>query len=160
MTPLIVGLHNPLSTHPDDALVPWPKGCTGDRLLGFMQQIDPAYDADQYLHDFERMNLWRGRRLPQGRGATAAYRTEGEAIYEYVLDHHTHVVILGVRVWDSMLGRTAPSFFDKQVKDDTVFWYMPHPSGRNLLYRSALNQRRAGEMLFRVLTITKRETGQ
>lgn len=152
MRPLIVGLHNPLSPHPADALVPYPSGCAGWRLWMMMRDVVPRFSRDTYLHGFDRRNLWRGRELPSGKGSTAAYRSEGDLVLS-ACHGRTDVVLLGARVWDSVAMCLAPSWFEcKEVLPGIRFWRIPHPSGRNFIYQSMANRRRAGLLLVDLLS--------
>lgn len=149
MKPLVVGLNNPLSRHPDDALVPYPPGCAGWRLWQLMREVRPSTTMEEYANAFDRRNLWRGKRLPEGRGSAAAYRAEGQIVRD-ACDRREDVVLLGVRVWDAVTDLAPPSWFGHKDVGSVRYWFLPHPSGRNVLYNSAKFRRRAGELLVRL----------
>lgn len=150
MKPLIVGLNNPLSFYEDEALVTYPPGCTGERILRFMQAEDPAYTEADYYADFDRTNLWRGTRLPSGPGTAAAYRACGEAVLEKCRGRED-VVLLGTRVWSAVTNRTPPDWFRAVSLADIRFWFLPHPSARNLIYNQPSARERAGWALLHVV---------
>jgi len=149
--PLLVGLHNPYSGHPDDALVPFPPGSSGERLLRLIQDVDPRFSEDDYYRAFDRTNLWRGRLLPHGYGTRAAYLAEGERVLGLAMGRDD-CVLLGSRVWDSvMAGRRRPAPLEQiTLNGMTRFWLVPHPSERNLVFTNAELRRRAGELLLKM----------
>ncbi len=151
MKPLIVGLHNPLSQHPSDALVPYPSGCTAWRLWMMMRDVEPRFSRDTYMHGFDRRNLWRGKELPTGQGSTAAYQSEGDLVLTGC-HGRTDVILLGARVWDSVASRLGPEWFEyKEVLPGVRFWRIPHPSKRNWIYNSISCRRKVGRILVDLL---------
>jgi uracil-DNA glycosylase len=150
MSALLVGLNNPLSDRPSDALVPWPAGCTGARLLDLIVEAAPDFTADDYLAAFERRNLWPGQSMPAGYGAAAALRAEGRSILKSILHgpKARTVVLLGTRVWLNVLETTVtPQWFSSQNHYGRSFVYLPHPSGRNLLLHNPGIRRRTSRTL-------------
>lgn len=147
MKPLLIGLNNPLSPRPRDALVPWPRGCAGARLVEYVQLVAPDFTADEYLDVFERRNLWQGRELPSGRGATNLLLREGRQLFAECVAQPRTVVLFGAKVWYCVLNRTPPSRFECQAVRDSTFWYVPHPSGLNRAYNDHNNRSRAGAVL-------------
>lgn len=146
--PLLVGLHNPLSGHPDDALVPYPPGCTGARIVEMIAAVAPGFDAEQYIEAFDRTNLWRGRLLPRGHGTTAAYRAEGERVLCEAMGRE-NVVLFGSRVWWSVLDRRPPERYDSLLLNGmTRFHYLPHPDDV-----SRIDRDRAARILLEVAGI-------
>lgn len=154
--PLLVGLHNPLSPDPRDALAPFPRGCAGERLASMILQADATgtFGTVEYEEAFDRMNLWRARALPSGLGAGAAFSAAGEAVVAECAGRRD-VVLLGTRVWSAVMANVphpmgrpgAPSFFEHREVRGTRFWRFPHPSGRNLIYNRPAQRQRAGEIL-------------
>jgi hypothetical protein len=131
-------------------LFPHPSNSTGARLLKYAN-VDPA----DWLGKLVRMNLcdgtWSTRRAVAGRARALAYLFDESNYYDGA---PLRVLLLGERVaraW-SCFGRfgyvactyhfatkVAPS---KPTVDLHVAW-IPHPSGKNLLYNSRRNQLRA-----------------
>jgi len=152
MKPLIVGLHNPLSNHPRDALLPFPPGSTGWRLLMMIREVEPETSRLLLIDGVDRRNLWRGNALPSGKGSAAAYRAEGRLIFEGCFGR-SDVLLLGARVWDSVTDRLAPGWFEsKEVIPGTRFWNIPHPSARNVIYNNRATRQKLGRLLLEVLT--------
>jgi hypothetical protein len=145
--PLLIGLNNPLSPRPRDALVPWPRGCAGARLVEYTQLAAPDFTTDEYLDAFERRNLWPGRELPRGRGATNLLLREGRSLLAECVSAPRTVVLLGAKVWYCVLSRTPPQSFDYQHVHGSTFWYVPHPSGLNRAYNDHANRARTGAVL-------------
>lgn len=153
MTALIVGLNNPISDSPSDALVPWPAGCTGDRLFSMMADVRPSFSVDDYMRVFERRNLWPGRALPAGRGATLQYRAEGRKLLRSIEQGPAPraIVLLGTLAWTHVLDkRMTPAWFSAARRGARTFWYMPHPSGRNPMLTDQRVRQRMGALLLEV----------
>jgi uracil-DNA glycosylase len=151
MKPYIIGLNNPLSARPRDALVPWPGRCAGWRLVQMVHAVDPAFDETEYLDSFVLRNLWPGRVLPHGKGAEVLYRrAAAELRREIEAEQPRAVILLGARV-AAMLGTVKQwPVFTSYAADGRAYWYLAHPSGRCFLYNDPENRRRAGEILLAV----------
>lgn len=150
MKPIIVGLNNPHSEKPKDALVPWPAGCTGDQIVRMAALADRYFDSDEYLESFVRLNLWGGRELPTGRGSTDLLRRDGQQIVRDYLKERRDAILLGSKVWHCVTNLTPPSFFESRQLGDATCWYLPHPSGINRIYNDESNRRKAGEIIVQV----------
>lgn len=151
MKPLLVGLNNPHSPLPSMALVPYPPGCTGARLLDMIRLADPAFDDDLYLTAFDRTNVWKGRELPTGRGSMNLLLREGRRIHRCIVTHHRTAVILGAKAWAAVMNRTPPQWFECADVLGARIHYLPHPSGLNLIYNDDSAQRRAGALLLSLI---------
>ncbi len=148
--PLLVGLHNPMPEHKDDALYPAPSGTPGASILAMIQMIDPDFTAENYLDAFDRCYLWKPRLLPHGRGAQAAFAAAGDDV-RHESAHRKDVVLFGNRVWWSIIDRKEPEYFaSKSPYGPRKFWRMPHPSGRCPTFHAERNRRKAGELLLRL----------
>lgn len=132
LTPVILGMNNPISSDPRHALYPHPPGCTGHRLWRFS-----GLDQDVYLTAFERRNVLDGRAwsMPEARKVQPRLREEFQG---------RTVVILGQPVNSIIRGGTphelAPAF--SWTPDGHGGWHakVPHPSGLNHFYNDPLNQ--------------------
>lgn len=152
MKPLIIGLNNPLSARPADALLPWPTKATGFRLLELIRLIDPEFSMDDYLDAFERTNVWPGRELPSGRGRANQLRSQGRKLLEYCTLEPRSVALLGAQVWASVLDRDPPRWFECQLIRGSTFYFLPHPSGANRLFNEAHRRAAAGRILLALAT--------
>lgn len=152
MRPVLLGMNNPTSEHPDHALYPHPPGCTGHRLLA-MSGLERA----EYLRVFDRRNVISGRAwsMPEARRLQPGLRAE--------LAGRT-VVLLGAPVNSIMRGGTphelAPPFV--WTSDGHGGWMtkVPHPPGLNQQYNNPI-YRVALELMMRELvewTDTERTT--
>lgn len=85
--PYLVGEANPYSSSPADALLPWPRGASGDRMREIL-----GMDDRTYLATFVRVDLC-GRRwsMREARAAAERLRAEGPAVF----------VLLGRKVGDA-----------------------------------------------------------
>lgn len=146
---LIVGLNNPLSSSPEDALVPWPDGCTGARLYDLIRESAPKVTEDHYLAAFDRMNLWPGPEIPKGVGRAKMLRAQGRKVLNEIFARgYRTVVLLGPLVWTNVLETTeTPEWFTSRSHYGRQFYYVPHPSGRNLLYNNPMVRKRASSLL-------------
>ncbi|HEY8924730.1 MAG TPA: hypothetical protein VIU64_10140 [Polyangia bacterium] len=127
-------------------LFPAPNNSAGGRLLKYAD-IGPA----DWLGKLVRMNLcdgpWSARRAAAGRARALMYLVSTENYYN---GEPLRVLLLGARVARAW-GCVAPAarhagFGHTEMRDGAlvlrVAW-IPHPSGRNLLYNDRDNQLRA-----------------
>ena len=119
MRPVLLGMNNPNSEYPEFSLYPDPPGCAGWNLWKHS-----GLSREEYLEQFERMNMLNGRQwIPShAREAAEELRT--------TLASRT-VVLLGEDVARLMwVGDTTPHY--KWVCKPEGGWWakIPHPSGR------------------------------
>lgn len=151
MKPWIIGLNNPLSSRPRDALVPWPGRCTGKRLVEMAREVDPSFDETEYLDSFVLRNLWPGRVLPAGKGSEKLYRVAAaELKREIELAQPRALILLGSRV-AAMIGSVKQwQAFTSFGHEGRTYWYVAHPSGRCFTYNDPANRKRCGEIVLSV----------
>lgn len=128
---LFVGEDNPLSVDPQDALYPYPPRCAGERLCNHILELPVA----NYLACW-RTNLCTGRW-----NATAA-RDRANNLLVPLAEWRT-VILLGKKVAQAF-GFGGEPFETRNYMNPTTgsehIWeviYLPHPSGRNLVWNSA-----------------------
>lgn len=128
--PLLLGLDNPYSTDPRNALLPRPSHSAGGRLFRLASMPWSEYNAT-----FERRNICD--------------------VTQEELTGRT-VVVLGREAW-RRLGLSGTEFFDRTrgAQPDTLFILIPHPSGRNLWYNSSKNRYRVRRLLRRLARCTQ-----
>lgn len=166
---IIVGEDNPQSSRPADALVPWPDGCAGHRLMGIL-----GLPEDMYL-EIQRTNLccprWDGRAAVER--ALALLRgdvAEGDVVYpeegEYLIlalgakvadrfaaAHHRYVEPKGRGRNRAKTKPLAPFDVRRNTEDaqelppGCVLACIPHPSGRNQFWNSQTNHMRARQYM-------------
>ncbi len=117
--PILVGESNPYGADPDFALYPAPAGCSGHRLCHLILGMT----EDTYLDAFERVNLCEG---------PWSMRVARKRVEE-ILATPARFVLCGRRVADAF--RVGFSPFSLEVTRRGVFCVLPHPSGRNFLWR-------------------------
>lgn len=144
MRPLIVGMNNPISSRPEYALYPWPRGCAGNRLFEMLRDVLPSATMHEYVKRFERVNLVSGRwHRATARSAARALRPSLTA---------RSVVLLGREVAEAF--EISPSYpSGTPAPDGAIFYLMPHPSGRNRQYNDPEVRHAAGCVLARLYTL-------
>lgn len=143
--PILVGMNNKLSSDPRLALWPYPPGCAGYRLWKMLHAVRPLNPAE-YTRAFHRINLVWG---PWDR-STAELRAC--IMREAFNDQPTrrHVVLLGREV--AQCFHIVPDRIAKPIyESDATYYFLPHPSGRNLFYNTPENRELAGRLLDRLL---------
>ena len=122
-------------------LFPYPPNSAGGRLLKYAD-VDPA----DWLGKLVRMNLcdgtWSARRAVAGRARALAFLLD-RANYHH--DEPLRVLLLGARVARAWSCRGSFGYAEQYGWKGVglrVAW-IPHPSGRNLLYNDRRNQLRA-----------------
>lgn len=141
---LLVGEDNPQSADPAHALWPWPRGCAGNRLMGILGLTDDQYRA-----------LWRTNLCNPTWSAKAA-RKRAEHLLEHDPDDSPNwgrIVMLGAKVagvFGKIFGVKFEPFGSRRLGCagyTHTMVYLPHPSGRNLLWNDRDNHRRAREVM-------------
>lgn len=122
-------------------LFPHPSNSAGGRLLKYTG-VDPA----DWLGKLVRMNMcdgtWSTRRAVAGRARALAYLLDEDNYHDGL---PLRVLLLGVRVAGAWGLAGAFGYVEMILERDRslhVAW-IPHPSGKNLLYNSRRNQLRA-----------------
>lgn len=141
--PLLVGMNNPISLLPEHALYPAPDGCAGARLWRLLESETGAGMRD-YLRAFERVNLVTG---PWDAGVA---RCAADDLQDSGRLRGRRVVLLGREVARAFafgsLKYPVP-WLNPLVGEGTIFYPLPHPSGRNTWYNSEDNRRAAAQLL-------------
>jgi hypothetical protein len=133
-------MNNPISLDPQYALYPLPAGCAGHRLYEMLREVLPSATMSGYARRFERINL------VSGPWDARAAKIRAEELRPTLVDRH--VVLLGLQVAKAFEIDTRCSISNED--DDAIFYLLPHPSGRNLLYNDPGRRRAAGELLARL----------
>ena len=157
MRPLLVGLDNPHSVNPRDALLPTPGigNGTGDRIVELIRESEPRnlseYSIENYERDFDRVNLYPIQNAVNGKGATKADRMMAQWCAMYAVQGgYQNVVLFGNRVWGAfadIVQGTDEKTLVRLGNRDLMFWVVPHPSGRNKFYNAADNRKSVGKCL-------------
>ncbi len=157
MRTLLVGLDNPHSINPRDALLPAPGigNGTGGRIVEMIREGAPRaladYSLEDYERDFDRVNLYPVQNAINGKGATKADRMMAQWCLMYAMrGGYENVVLFGNRVKAAFADVTPewPNDSDYCRVGDTIsFWYVPHPSGRNRFYNEPANRKAIGKRL-------------
>jgi len=142
MKPLLVGLDNPHGTSHLQALLPVPKGCTGDRLRKMIAEYRKPFTVSDYMKSFDRINLYPHFRAASGKGAFKFDRAMAQWLLVYVIDRgYDDVFLLGNRVQAAMSHHVGLTCEDLETTEYTRpdgstmrFHCFPHPSGRNTKY--------------------------
>ncbi len=150
---LLVGLDNPRSDDPSNALFPLPKESSGGRLVSLIQERESWYTARHYLRDYFRTNLYPTRRAPEGKGTIKADRDAFAFLRHYVevLDAED-IVLFGSRTvaaFNSLYDEDLDWCGSRVINEGRIrrFWALPHPSGRNRWYNDSDNREAASKLL-------------
>lgn len=133
MRPLIIGMANPRDCPPL-----WPEpGSAGERLwrMTGMTRVD-------YLRAFTRLNLCGREWHPGTAQATAASLLASR--------RRSPVVVLGAATWRALRVGPHPRPGGSVEVGGWRLYYLPHPSGQNLVYNDPRERRRAGALLRRL----------
>lgn len=125
--PLLLGLDNPHSKDPRDALLHRPRGSTGHRLFELSRM-----SLEDYYSKFDRANV------------CDLMTTRDDAIIR-----GRTVLVLGTETWKRLELGTPPVLF-KNKHDfwiDSTFILLPHPSGLNRFYNDPANCRKVTRVL-------------
>jgi hypothetical protein len=133
-------MNNPVSLDPRYALYPLPVGCAGNRLYEMLREVLPSATMGGYARRFERINL------VSGPWDAAAARVRAAELRPTLVGRH--VVLLGLQV--ARAFEVDPRCTTCNEDDDAIFYLLPHPSGRNLLYNDPGRRRATGELLARL----------
>jgi len=131
---VILGMCNPISSDPGDALEPHTANGAGERLWKILCEVHPV-SREEYVARFDLMNIVQRRDW-----STIEAKTRATEIRSAVAWRPT--VILGRQVW-SALGLHHTAWFGKIGH----WWLAPHPSGRNPLYNDPEIRQKTGELL-------------
>ena len=132
---IILGMCDPSGTEPlgiDDV----PKGAAGYRLWKFSGLTKTAW-----LRSFDRRNI-----LPDAKWDRTRARIHADAFRH----HHRNrtVIVLGDEAWRALgFRRKKPTEGIATGKSGCYYYFVPHPSGRNLWYNDAANRLRVGRLL-------------
>lgn len=144
--PMIVGLFNPYSDDPWDALAPRPRNSSGGRLFAMLKSVDPDL-AKNYMILFDRYNLIN--RITDVR-RTELLRANAAGILTQARPGGT-IVLLGEDVrlaFCRALGQVIHKvFLHPQSIDGIRFRVIPHTSGKSIIYNHEINKRLVGMML-------------
>ena len=144
--PVIVGMNNPLGSDPRHALYPHPAGCAGYRLWKLLEERTGA-SRSQYLSVFDRRNLLPTREWTGSREA----RRAAEAILPDIQGRTILLLGAEVRKAFGQIDLQPGDFVDVLVfslsEKRWRFYYLPHPSGRNLWYNDEANRQLASGLL-------------
>lgn len=140
MRPVVLGMNNPHSDDPEDALSPTFRGSAGRRLYQMIRESDPTVSEADYLCCLDRRNLV----------------SEGDWSNAHARVFATDMVTSLQGRWVVMLGSLVPSALGLKHDGKWYQWHdgkgltfcvVPHPSGLNRLYNDAGYRRQTGTLL-------------
>lgn len=136
MRTVILGMNSPIPgcLHPD---IP---GAAGERLFKMSGMTISEWETS-----FERRNL-----LPTKRWDREKATKSGPKVREKLKDRT--VIVLGTEVWRALGLGSRPRHLSSSVisPEGSVFYFLPHPSGRNLFYNHEGNRMAARKLLRRL----------
>lgn len=163
LKPILVGLVNPYSVYPANALAPYPERSAGHRLWKMLANVPvddlricplalkASYNRRDYMDAFDRRNLFIGE-VPK----RLAHRQRGTRAFVDTVPLGATVIMLGTEVSDNisavLTGTVSRLFIHPQVVDGVTWRLLPHPSGRSTVYNDPVIRTLAGLLLADVLT--------
>lgn len=137
MKTVLIGMNNPLSSDPKNALWPAPVNCAGWRLWKMLEER-AGVTPNEYARGFVRRNLCAGteydRKLARAQAETLLEELQGRV-----------VVVLGAAVRDAF--RLPPVLVKPILDRGVTFRQLPHPSGRCRWYNDPKHRKVAGLLL-------------
>jgi hypothetical protein len=146
MRPVLLGIDNPHSKDPDDALSVYPVGASGYRLWLMIKEAANRAGRDfsegDYMNGFDRRNLFSSENYSQGKLVRVR-------VFSSLA--RREVVMLGTKV-PTALGFKHTGF-DLKPRDGGMFRYyvVPHPSGLCREYNDPEMRVRVGNLLLKLL---------
>jgi hypothetical protein len=134
--PIIIGIKNPHSSDPADALAPWPKNSSGYRLYSMLRDRAGVTEK-QYLSRFDRWNL-----SDMDPGAPNTF-----------IHHHIRTGATVLLLGDEVLRYFQPAIgiervlIHPQVSRHVQWRQIPHPSGLCRFYNDPLAREVVGMLL-------------
>ena len=144
---VVIGMNNPHSEDPEQALAPYPKGVAGQRLHDMLAEVRPDTFRSVYMRGFDRRNMLIGRVWSLG-----AARQVAPALWQSL--EGRRVLLLGVEVLSALKlpqvpalawQRSTPSLFGGAGPER--WCYVPHPSGLNRWYNFPVHRAMVGMRL-------------
>lgn len=118
MKPVLLGMNSKTG----EALALLPNTGAGARLFEMSGMSKKAY-----IEAFERINLLDDPVWDPGMGKYSARKMRERM-------KGRKIIVLGTQAWTA-LGLPKANWFEKKIDVDDTEWYLiPHPSGKNLLY--------------------------
>lgn len=131
MKPVILGMNSKTG----EALGLLPTTGAGARLWKCS-----GYTLREYLDTFDRMNL-----LEEPEWNDKEARSSSKAIKERLKGRR--IIVLGSVVWTALsLPKLLPCDFYVNVNDLTTWYFVPHPSGKNIWYNDNKNREKVREL--------------
>lgn len=154
--PLLVGEVNPYGADPEMALYPLPENAAGGRLARIL-----GLSRTEYLRRFDRVNLCSGYWTIQE--ARCSARRIAVERWNRPPEDRGAVIALGKKVqraFTELDGWQVPGVLPKlgRVLGNGIVWYfLPHPSGRNKIWNRPGMREKARELLKEFLPAPERE---
>ena len=153
MRPVVLGLNNPYSADPKDALGVKPEGSAGNRL--WLMVKDAAnragrdFTEEDYLEGFDRRNLMNAHFYNHD----IAVKRRSKVLHEL---QRKVVVTCGTGVLRALGLRHTGFHLEAQAGVGFIYYVIPHPSGLTREYNSQETRQRVGDLMLRLLDETKR----
>lgn len=141
MRPIILGMNNPHSSDPLLVLSPTgDPGSAGNRLWNMS-----GMSETEYRLAFDRRNLVSG---PEWTSEIARLATKRFVVD---LEEIATIVVLGRLTWNAFAFLPGDQWPCRAWRTNArTWWFVPHPSGRNLWYNDPENGRKVGKLLRRL----------
>jgi hypothetical protein len=139
---LLVGLRNPHSTRPEDALAYWPANASGHRLCQMFVE-ESGRTPDEYMAGFRRTNLIVGGWERPEDTARRILLSTVEAPTTLVLLGNAVRIAFNRHLQDPVTSETCV----RQDRGPLTFHFIHHPSGLSRSYNDPAMRRAVGQLL-------------
>jgi len=148
---IVIGMNNPISLDQRHALYPHPPGCVGHRLWKLLE-TETGASMSQYLRAFDRRNLlptceWTGRRDAREAAEAILPDIQGRTILLLGAEVRKAFGQIDLQPGDFVDVLAFSLCEDQSSEKRWRFYYLPHPSGRNLWYNDEANRQLASGLL-------------
>lgn len=153
MKPVVLGLNNPHSADPKDALGVNPVGSAGHRLWLMVKESANKsgrdFTEEDYLEGFDRRNLMNAHFYNHD----IAVKRRSKVLHEL---RRKIVVMCGTGVLRALGLKHTGFHLEAQAGVGFIYYVIPHPSGLTREYNNQETRQRVGDLMLRLLDETKR----
>jgi hypothetical protein len=144
---VIVGIFNPKSQDPKDAMEPFTKNGSGERLWKMLCEVH-RITREEYRETFLGLNVVDRDPKEVDWSDLGYLSRRRKRIYDVVGSRST--AVLGITAWSALQVEDSPIRKVDWFGRKNNWWLFPHPSGLCRVYNDPAMRRRAGETLAKI----------
>ncbi len=151
MKSLVVGISNPHSDDPKDALSPIYPGSAGSRLFQMAREVSPESSRlteIEYLEGVDRVNL------SDDHNNWSREVADKTALNIKENNTERKIVLLGGMVYLAFFRGPIRPYHEWFYSGENYFCVVPHPSGMNRLYNDAQMRYKTGRVILDLVRST------